>query len=243
MSAAYRFRVRDGARIAARRGGMMALYIVFAVCARSERPEPDTTMITVEQSPGALASRRECQAALDAARAALIRKDADACITSLAEAAAFFRNQARTDAPEVRPVLSEAAEEMETLAANIVNGRARTPRDFDRAFARANAAEATQHLAHARAALAERDDVRAGEELIMVADHLERAAKDAKARNDRVVQTAIADARTIGSEMMRGTRAAPDETNKVTVEIERAIRRIVERVYVPPGPKPLTRDE
>ena len=243
MGAADRFRSSNPAGLVGRRAGTLVVAVVLAGCVRSERAERDTTAIAVEDSWGALASRQECQRALDSARAALIRKDADACMTSLLEAAAFFRNQSRDDAPEVRPALRAAAEEMETLAANIVNGRTRTPKDLDRAFTRAHAAEATQHLAHARAAISARDNVRAGEELVMAADHLERAMKDAKLRNRRAVLPAIAHVRALADDMMRDAGAAFDETSEVTAEMERAIRRVVESVYVPPGPAPLTRDE
>jgi len=103
---------------------------------------------------------------------------------------------------------------LETLAANVANGRPPKPRDFDRALARAHSAEATQHLVHARAALLENDDKRAGEEFLMAVDHLERAAKDAKLRRDSVVETAVADACTLAGEMVRATAAEPDETSR-----------------------------
>lgn len=219
----------------------LAVCLALAGCGRLERPAPDTTAVALEEPTDPLASRQECQDALDAARTALVRKRVDACITSLTDAAAFFRDQSRTDAPEVRPALQAAAEELETLAANVARGRAPTPRDFDRAFARAHAAEASQHLAHARAALLESDDKRAGAEFLMAVDHLERAAKDAKLRDDSRVERAVADTRSLAGEMVRGTVAVPDESNKVSAEIERALKRVVDYVYVAPGPEPLTR--
>ena len=75
----------------------------------------------------------------------------------------------------------------------------------------------------------------------MATDHLERATKDAKLRNNRAVLTAIAHARTLADNMMRGAGATLDETREVTAAMQRAIRRVVESVYVPPGPEPLTR--
>lgn len=214
----------------------LCLCLVLAGCARTEPSKRETTSIVFEESKGALASRQECQSALDDARKALVRKNADACVTSLSQAAAFFRSEAETAPAEARPALLRAAEELETLLANVANGRPRTARDFDRAFARAHAAEAAQHLAHARVALLKDDHVRAGEELTMSVDHLERAAKDGELRDDPRVEAAVADTRTLADEMIRGMRAVPDESSKVAAEIERAISRIVESVYVPPGP-------
>jgi len=224
-----------------RRAGRLALCALLAACAQPDRQKSDTTAIVFDEPRDALASREECQNAFDAARTALVKRDVDACLTSLTDAARFFRDQSRADAPEARPALQAAAEELETLAANVANGRRRTAREFDRAFARAHAAEAQQHLVHARAALLKDDTVRAGEELIMTADHLERAAKDAKRPADPVVRTAIADTRSLAGEMMRGMAAVPDEASKVSTEIESAIRRIVASVYVPLGPEPLTK--
>jgi hypothetical protein len=224
------------ARFRSRCWGAVALGLVLAGCGPTKPRKADTAAIVFEQSKGALASRLECQTALDAARAALARKNANACITSLAEAVAFFRNEAQAAPSEAQAALLATAEELETLLANVANGRRRTPRDFDRAFARAHAAEATHHLALARVAILKDEHVRAGEQLFMSVDHLERAAKDARMRDDRRVETAVADTRTLASEMIRGMAAVPDESNKVTAEIERAVSRIVESVYVPPGP-------
>ena len=225
-----------GSRGSVRQMGALAVSLAFAGCGRADRPKPDTAAIPLQESRGALATRHECQASLDSARTALVSKDAEACIASLARAATFFRAEVHSAPPETRAALSATAEEIETLVANIVRGRPRTPRDFDRAFARANAAEADLHLARARIALMEQNQVRAGEELFMVTDHLERAAKDARFRSDTAVETAIADTRSLASEMIRGMGAVPDETRKVSDEIDTAIRTIVAHVYIPPGP-------
>jgi hypothetical protein len=204
----------------------LALTLALGGCDRMERPGPDTTAIVFDESPGALASRHEAQSFFDAARAALIRKDFDGCLTSLTEAVAFFRAAALGAEPDARVALVAAAEELETLVANVARGRTRTARDFDRVFAQAHAAEAAHHSARARVALLKDDNVRAGEELLMSLDHLERAAKDARLRADSTVRAAIADTRTLASEMVKGTIAVPDEVARVTAEIGRAIRRI-----------------
>jgi hypothetical protein len=191
-----------------------------------DRPERDTTAIMFEEPPDALASRHEAQGSFDAARAALVRKDFGGCITSLTEAAVFFRGAAVGAEPDARVALVAAAEELETLVANVARGRTRTARDFDRVFAQGHAAEAAQHRARARVALLKDDHVRAGEELLMSIDHLERAAKDARVRTDPAVRAAIANTRTLASEMVKGTIAVPDEAQRVMDQIGRGIWRI-----------------
>lgn len=208
------------------RSGALVLCLAIASCDRMARTRADTTAIVFDEASDPLVSRHEAQSAFDAARAALARKDFDACITSLSEAAAFFRATAGVVEPEAKTALVAAAEELETLAANIANDRARTPRDFDRVFAQAHAAESAQHLTRVRVALLNGDNMRAGKELLMTVDHLERAAKDARLRGDREVQRAIADTRTLAGEMVKGMIAVPDEVTRTTEEIGRAIRRI-----------------
>jgi hypothetical protein len=114
----------------------LALCLVLAACGRPERPKPVTAAIMFEESRDALASRLECQEALDAARTAIVRKDVDRCGTSLAEAAAFLRTEAIAAAPEERTALVAAAEDFEMLLASVAKNRARTSRDFDRVAAR-----------------------------------------------------------------------------------------------------------
>jgi hypothetical protein len=205
------------------------------------RPERaiDTTAITFDEPKDVLGTRQECQLALDSARRALIRNNIDGCTTNLADAAAFFRAEATKAAPDARSALIEAATGIETLLANIAHARTRTPRDFDRVFAKAHTAEVRLHLSHFRVALFEHDHRRAGEELLMATDHLERATRDARLRDDRAVNAAIANAHSLALEMVRGTSIVPDEATRVTGEISVAIDRIAAHVYVPAGPEPL----
>jgi hypothetical protein len=207
--------------------------LVTAGCSRTPASKRDTTAIVVEESPGALASRREAQDCFDAARSAFLRKDSEECITRLAEAAAFFRTQARAAKPDAKPALETAAEEIETFLANVANGYDRTAKDLDRVYAQAHAAESGLHLSRARAAMAGDDNVRAGEELLMSIDHLERAARDARRPRDPAVRSAVADARSLATEMVKGMPAVPDEATKLTNKIETAIRRIVASIEVP----------
>jgi hypothetical protein len=190
-------------------------------------------VVATRQSPGALAERHEAQSCLDSARSAFVRKDYEGCITQLAAAAAYFRARSRTAEADARPALSEAAEEIETFLANVAKRRERSPRDLDRVYAQAHAAESGMHLSHAETAMAAGDSVRAGEELVMSIDHLERAARDARRPSDAVVRRAVADTRPLATKMIDGVTAAPDEVSKTAREIEAAIQRIVASIEVP----------
>ena len=207
--------------------------LVVASCSRTPASKPDSSAVVVEESPGALASRHEAQDCFDSARTAFVKRDYEGCITRLAEAAAFFRAQSRAAEPDARPALDAAAEVIETFLANVAKRRDRSARDLDRVYAQAHAAESGMHLSHARAALATGDSVRAGEELLMSVDHLERAARDAHRPSDPAVRRAVARTRPLATRMVKRTSTLPDDVNKASREIETAMRRIVASIEVP----------
>lgn len=208
-----------------------ALCVALAACGRADAPVRDTgaaARIPLEkiESFGSLASRREAQGWLDAAREAIVlRRSQDAAI-SLADAATFLHDEARGAPGDAGPALERAAEELDSLAGVAALGNLRAPKALDRVYANVHAAEALLHLVRANGAMVRREAVRAGEEIVMSVDHLERAAKHANAEKDSIVRAAIADARSLADEMVRGMEAVPDEAAKMTDEIERAVRRI-----------------
>lgn len=205
-----------------------ALAVLGASCARGPDAgsKSDTAQApVVTESPGALATRREAQETFDRARAALQRKDFTAATTELANAAAFMRGQAQDAQADARPALERAAATFDTLAIQVTTGNVQA-KTLDRAFASANRAEAQHHLLRAKDAVEKNDNARAGEELTMSVDHLERALKDAGRQADAAVMSAMADARTFADKMMKGMAAAPDEAKKVTDQLGDRIRRL-----------------
>ena len=211
------------------RAGLLCAAI--AACGRSAPPTADTTVrarvpLEVIESPGALASRREAQESFDAARAALVRKDFEGAATALSDAATFYQVEARTAPLDAKQALERTGETLDSLAVRVAHGEIRSADSLDHVFANAHGAEAWLHLLRAHAAILKRDNARAGEELVMSVDHLERAAKDARAQSDSLVQAAIADTRSLAGEMVKGMEAVPDEAARLTDEVERAVGRI-----------------
>ena len=214
-----------------RRAQAWVLCLALVACGRTDAPPRDTGIavrlpLDTIESLGALATRREAQAWLDAAREGLVlRKFEDAAI-ALSDAATFLYAEARAAPGDAEPALERAAEQLDSLAGVVAHGGVPAPGALDRVYANVHAAEALLHLLRANQSMMRRESVRAGEELMMSIDHLERAAKDARVQTDSTVQTAIADTRSLAGEMMRGMEAVPDEAAKMTDEIEHAIRRI-----------------
>jgi hypothetical protein len=204
---------------------------VLVVGCKGPEPRPlssDTTraVLPVVESPGALATRHEAQESLDRARAAFEQKQFDAMRAELANAAEFLRLEARQAQGEAGEPLRPVAAELDSLAHRVAAGDLPTATLVDRVFVNANRAEARYHLLRAGDAIATGDNDRAGEELMMSVDHLERAAKDAGRLADVSVRTAIGDARSLAGEMMKGMGTMPDEAWLVTEQLDRAIDRL-----------------
>ena len=205
--------------------------VVLAASCKGPTPRPshsDTTQAVpaVVESPGTLATRHEAQESLDRARAAFEQRRFDAMQAELADAADFLRLEAQQATGDAGGPLRPAAAELDSLAKRVAAGDLPTTAVVTRVFVNANRAEARYHLLRAGDAIAKGDNDRAGEELTMCVDHLERAAKDAGWSADATVRTAIADARSFAGEMMKGMGAVPDEAWRVTEQLERAIDRV-----------------
>lgn len=210
-----------------RRRSALAVCALFAGCGGNDAPGPDSASVLepreVVESPGAIASRREAQGSFDTARAALARADFERAAIAMTDAATFIQDEARTAHADATQALERSAEQLDSLAVLVANREVRSPAALDRVFATTHCAEATLHLHRAHAAMVTRDNVRAGEELLMSIDHLERAAKDARVQADSAVQAAIANTRSLASEMVKGMEAVPDEVARMTNDIETAI--------------------
>ena len=213
----------------ARVTSLLAATLMVAACTEREaRPGTSDTTADIPvftESPGALATRHEAQGSLDRARAAFEQKQLETLQAELADAASFLRAEAQQTEGDAGLPLLGAAAELDSLAQRAASGNP-TARAVDRAFINTNRAEARYHLLRAGDAIANGESARAGEELTMSVDHLERAAKDAGRPADAAVRTAITDARTLAGEMMQGTGIVPDEAWRVTEQLERAIDRL-----------------
>jgi hypothetical protein len=209
--------------------GLLAAALVIQGCEPRDRPSTTDSAQSawvMTESPGALATRHEAQDALDGARRAFERKDFNRAESELANAAAFLRTEAQEAHGEPREELRRAADVLDTVAVRIAKGQVRSVATLDRASLDVNTAEATFHLMRAKDALVRHDNVRAGEELVMCVDHLERGAKDARRQHDPAVQAVIADLRTLAREMIKGMGVVPDEVTKVSEEVESVINRL-----------------
>jgi hypothetical protein len=202
--------------------------VLVTGCSKGPEARPADPVISADapaviESPGSLATRHEAQESLDRARAAFEQKRYDAMRSELADAAAFLRTEAQETEGDAGKPLRHAASQLDSLASRVVTGAPPTRTAVARALVNTNRAEAQYHLLRAGDAITNGDNQRAGEELTMSVDHLERAARDGGRPADPALQTAIADARTLAGEMLKGVGAVPDEAWRVTDQMDRAI--------------------
>lgn len=190
-------------------------------------PKAETTTTA---SAGTLARRNEAQDHFDRSREAFLRKDAKATAAELRSAAAFMREQANDAAGQTREHVTASAREFDRLAQDAERSAPSSAKRLDYAFARANRAEAERHNASAVSAWAKKDTARTGEELTMAVDHLERAARDAGQTLDASAKSAVGQARTVASEMMRGFVTVPADVERTTSALRAQIARLGARI-------------
>lgn len=190
----------------------------------SDTAAPELAPPTTVEAKGALATRHEAQALFDRARESYVRKDLTAAGAALREASAFLKLAADSAPEESRRRLQSSADDLDGLADKVIKGDVRTAANLDAIFARAQGAEAERHHADALGAWARKDYTRAGEELLMAVDHLERGAKDAGMVLTKDAQKVIADAREISGQLISGTGFAADRVGTVTDALRKEIR-------------------
>jgi hypothetical protein len=126
-----------------------------------------------------LARRREAQPALDSARADLARGEFDLAAPPLRHAAAFFRMHATSPRGSGSSAMLVSATSLDDLARDLEGGKTTTIGRLDTLSARANLAEAEYHRSLAAVAWTTQAKESVADELVMAADHFERAAHDA----------------------------------------------------------------
>ena len=184
----------------------------------------------VDSATGVLARRVEPQQYFDDTRAALAAKESEKARTSLLAAARFLHHQADSRTGEVREHLRSVARDIDTLAATVARQREVSMRRLDHAFARANLAESDRHLGRVATAWTGKDTARAADELLMAADHLERAAKDGRVADSKARSAATAAARSLATDLLQRQPDAPDRLPRTQDALRAASRAMHDRL-------------
>lgn len=161
--------------------GAVLMLVSLASCGRSKQGGHEAAAVastgpSIAERPMAL--RSEAQVVLDSARFALLRGNHAAAVPLLRRAATFFSRQSYTPPTSGSEHLVDVSLKLHALADSLETGFRLGPQRVDRVSAYANVAEAERHGALASLAWATRSKESACDELLMAADHTERANAD-----------------------------------------------------------------
>ena len=182
----------------------------LAACEMRRGPDLRTGSVTQQGVPLAsaaiaerpLAHRHEAQSQLDSARAALSGGDTATAIRLLHRAAAFLVIQATEPPTGGTYMLLAASSALDSLAGDIRRTGLRDSTRLAAYSARVNLAEAERHETLAGVAWSTRSKESAADELLMAADHLERAATDARLALPESAVAAMEDMRDIARRLL-----------------------------------------
>lgn len=160
-------------------------------------------MAMIDSAPGELVLRTEPVHFFQRAHTAIAQREMRKAAAALRNAARYFGEVRDSAAVTVKARLSNVQGELDSLARVADGKEGLALRALDGAFARANLAEAERHAARIDAAWTRKDTMSAAEEIIMTVDHIERANKDAAAPEDTYESLQLADARRLGTDLLR----------------------------------------
>ena len=219
-----------------RRAVTVAIVVAAAVVAAcgpaQEARQRADTVATKEratrstQAGDVMGARREAQSYLDSARAALLAKNVQAASKELREAAAFTRSQADSAAESAKKALIASADELDRLATRVANKSVKTVKTLDLAFARTQIAEAQFHSARAMDAWKAAKAGATSAEMVMVADHFERAAVDAGQHLDASAQQAVASGRSVAAKLAQGVTVPRTDVDSALASMDKQVRRL-----------------
>ena len=178
----------------------------------------------VTQAAGGLALRREPQVYLDSARHWLGSTDTSGLARMFGLAAPMLREHADMPTSAAKLQLRASADELDRLVERMRAGQLVTSGEYLPVLIRLNLSEAEHHRSQAAVAWVNHDTVTAGEDLLMAADHLDRAVRDARGAPEGLTATMIAEAQKLGAAMHRGEAFSAAEVDSKLIALNAAIQ-------------------
>ena len=164
-----------------------------------------------EDAGTAMANRGEAQEYLDIAREAFLANDERFAAPRLRAAADITRRHAADATEPAASALRRSADELEAMATRMMDDGLSSVAPLDSAFARLHLAEAQYHCLRAEAAWGSRQPGLTGAEMLMLADHFERAARDVGYRLTPPVTATLSTLRSVGVMLPRtGLTKSPE---------------------------------
>lgn len=183
---------------------------------------------SVTQAGEVLTARREAQDYLDSARAQFVAHRPAAAKASLYQAARFTQEQANAGDEPAKTALIKSARELDLLALRIGKRSVGSVSTLDHAFARVQLAETQYHCVRAVKAWHDKDNAATSAELMMLADHLERAAVDAGEPLGPNAKAALTEARDVSSKLAQGVVVAAVDVDGALADIDKQVHALMD---------------
>jgi hypothetical protein len=191
---------------------------------------PIVTSGVVVKADGGVVVVSEPAERFASARVALARHDRRQAVGDIRDAATFVRGQVALASGATKADLTEAASDLDQIAARIQSGKLSTPRQLDAALFHSDRRLARHHLERAMHAWERRESDAAGRELKAAAQYTERLARDAGNGVERATTDVVRGARNVSAKLVSGSRWTADEVGKTFDKLGHEIDRLGARV-------------
>lgn len=209
---------------------------MLVACAPGETKKTDTTAVepaaakVAPQAGDVMGARQEAQGYLDSAMASFTAKRDTSAAKFIRAAAAFTRDQSEAAAEPAKAALIASANEMSDLAVRVEQGKVSTKGTLRYPFARMHLAEAQLHCTQAIEAWKQAQPGATSAEMVMLADHFERAAADAALSLDAPTRQSLAGARAIAAKLDKGDQVPGAEVDAALTGLDTQLHALMKRV-------------
>ena len=180
-----------------------------------------------------LTERNEAQANLEAARDFYLAGDVDRAAAQLRAAAQIDRDHASAALEPARAALLGSARELDGLSVRVAERGLSTVTPMDSAFARLHLAEVQLHCTRAESAWGRHQAGATAAELLMIADHFERAARDVRYTMPAAAVEDVARLRTMAALLSQTGMTKSSAVDIALSRIDKDVHELIDRVGAP----------
>ena len=163
---------------------------------------------------------------LGMARQSLLTVDLGAAAQQLRKAAANLRNTSNQADDTTKPRLNDSADELDSLAHRVENGKVKSAHELDKPSARALQRLSHHHYLMAQRSWLHKQRERTGKQLRAAADNLEHAARLSGQEVQAATQTVVTDVRLISGKLVEGVGYGVDEVGQGFEKLGRQVESV-----------------
>jgi len=142
----------------------------------------------------------------------------------------YLQSEAARAEDKSKEALASSAEELQRLADKVEKGAAKSVRELDSAFSRANSALAQYYYRMANESWAQKEASKAGHELLAATFQLEKGIRRAEGQVEREVQSVVQKTDRLAGKMIEGTKVAEREVEKGIQDLGKEIEKLGKKV-------------